>query len=126
MNWLFIHQNFPAQYAHVARHLARLAEIREGAGAPGEALEEVLGAYAHIAHERPHGSELAALVHRGERFARAQQNLSDLFRDLLAAAAKASAESSSRTITGIAGTRSELPISTASEAAPESSAVCER
>jgi hypothetical protein len=37
-------------------------------------------------HEHPQGTELAALVHRGEHLARAQQHLSDLVRDLLAEA----------------------------------------
>src|SRR5260370_25118768 len=26
MNWLFIHQNFPGQYVHVARHLAQIGD----------------------------------------------------------------------------------------------------
>jgi cytochrome P450 len=47
----------------------------------------VLEAYALIAYEY-HGTELAALVHRGEHVARAQQQLSDLIRDLLTEAAE--------------------------------------
>jgi hypothetical protein len=42
----------------------------------------VLEAYALIQNER-HGTELAALLHRGEHVARAQQHLSDFVRDLL-------------------------------------------
>lgn len=61
---------------HVARHLTELAAVRDQAGgSAGERLEAVLGAYAHITHERPHGTELAALVHRGERAAHAEQQL---------------------------------------------------
>lgn len=64
------------------RHLAHLAEARDKAGDPAERLEAVLGTFAHIAYQ--HGNaELTALVHQGEHFARAQQHLGDLIRDLL-------------------------------------------
>ena len=72
---------------HVDRHLERLAEVRDGAGAAGERLEAVLGAYALICHEH-HGVELGAhlaeLLHRGEHVGRAQRRLEDLVRGLLA------------------------------------------
>jgi AcrR family transcriptional regulator len=71
----------------IAGHLGHLAEIRDGVGDAGERLEAVLGAYALMSHEH-HGSELAALLHRGEHVARAQQHLTDLIRDLLIEAAK--------------------------------------
>jgi len=66
----------------VTRHLEYLEAVRNQAGGAGERLEAVLEAYALIAYEH-HGTELAALVHRGEHFARAQQQLGDLIRDLL-------------------------------------------
>jgi AcrR family transcriptional regulator len=66
----------------VAGHLAYLAEVRDQAGNAAERLEAVLEAYALISHEH-HGTELAALLHRGEHVARAQQQLSDFIRDLL-------------------------------------------
>jgi AcrR family transcriptional regulator len=66
----------------VARHLEHLIAIRDQAGDAGERLEAVLGAYASIAHEH-HGSELAARLHQGEHVARAQQQLSNVIRDLL-------------------------------------------
>ena len=72
----------------ITGHLQQLAAVRDQADGPGERLEAVLGAYALITYERPHGTELAALVHRGEHLARAHQHLSDLIRDLLAEAAK--------------------------------------
>ena len=75
---------------HVTRHLEHLGEVRDHAGDAGERLEAVLEAYALIAYEH-HGTELAALVHRGEHFARAQQQLSDLIRDLVTEAAKTGA-----------------------------------
>ena len=74
---------------HVAGHLRQLTEVRDQAGSPGERLEAVLRAYALITYERPHGTELAALVHRGEHLARAQQELSDFIRDLLTETAQA-------------------------------------
>ncbi len=66
----------------ITGHLEHLAEVRDQSGDAGERLEAVLEAYALIFHEH-HGTELAALVHRGEHVARAQQQLSDLIRDLL-------------------------------------------
>jgi AcrR family transcriptional regulator len=73
---------------HVAAHLEHLAEVRDRAGGAGGRLEAALEAYALMTHERPHGTDLAALVHRGEHFARAQLQLSDFVRGLLAEAAK--------------------------------------
>jgi AcrR family transcriptional regulator len=66
----------------VTGHLEYLAEVRDEAGDAGERLEAVLQAYALISHEH-HGTELAALLHRGEHVARAQQQLSDFIRDLV-------------------------------------------
>ena len=70
---------------HVADHLEELNKLREGAGSPGDRLEAVLRAYAFIAYHRERHStpELGALLHRGEDVSRAQQQLVDLFRDLL-------------------------------------------
>jgi AcrR family transcriptional regulator len=67
----------------VTAHLEHLAEVRDQAGDAHERLEAVLGAYALISHEH-HGTELAAILHRGEHVARAQQQLRDFIRDLLA------------------------------------------
>jgi len=71
----------------VSGHLEQLFELRDQAGDAGERLEAVLEAYALIHHEH-HGTELAALLHRGAHVARAQQHLSDVIRDLLAEAAE--------------------------------------
>jgi AcrR family transcriptional regulator len=73
---------------HVTGHLEHLAAVRDHAGTPGERLEAVLRAYAQITYQRPHGTELAALVHRGAHLVQAQQHLKDLIRDLIAEAAK--------------------------------------
>jgi AcrR family transcriptional regulator len=74
---------------HVTGHLEHLAELRDRAGGAAERLEAVLEAYALISHHREHhGTELAAFLHRGEPFARAQQQLIDLIRDLLTEAAE--------------------------------------
>lgn len=72
----------------VAGHLAHLTEVRDHAGDASERLEAVLEAYALTIYERPHDTELTALVHRGEHIARARQHVSDLIRDLLAGAAE--------------------------------------
>ena len=66
----------------ITGHLEHLAELRDKAGDAGERLEAVLKAYALIQHKR-HTTELAALLHRDERVARAQQHLTDIIRDLL-------------------------------------------
>ncbi len=70
----------------VTGHLEHLAEVGRRAGGAAERLETVLEAYALISHER-HGTELAALLHRGEHVAQAQQHLSEFIRDLLTEAA---------------------------------------
>ena len=72
---------------HVAGHLEYLAEVRAQAGDAGDRLEAVLEAYAFIVYEH-HGTELAALLHRGAHVARAQQHLRGLIRGLLTDAAK--------------------------------------
>ncbi|HEX2742697.1 MAG TPA: helix-turn-helix domain-containing protein, partial [Rubrobacter sp.] len=72
---------------HVSSHLEHLAEVRDQAGSARERLEAVLGAYALIEHRR-HASGLAALLHRGEHVARAQQHLTDIVRELLSEAAE--------------------------------------
>jgi AcrR family transcriptional regulator len=73
----------------IADHLERLAHASAAAEDVDERLEAVLRAYAAIVHES-HGhrnSELAALLHRGEHVARAERELHEMVRDLLAAAA---------------------------------------
>ena len=84
----------------VTAHLEHLAVVRDQAGDAGKRLEAVLEAYALMSHERHsherhshehHGTDLAALLHQGEHFARAHQQLSDFIRDLLTEAAAAGA-----------------------------------
>jgi AcrR family transcriptional regulator len=67
---------------HVSGHLEHLAELRNQAGDARQRLEAVLEAYALIQHKR-YATELAALLHRDEHVARAQQHLTDIIRDLL-------------------------------------------
>jgi AcrR family transcriptional regulator len=76
---------------HVAAHLEQLRALRDRGGDPAEQLESVLTAYAFISYHRSrHGTaEMASLVHRGEHVAGAHEALTDLFRELLAAAANA-------------------------------------
>jgi AcrR family transcriptional regulator len=70
---------------HVAGHLEHLAELRSQPRDAGARLEAMLEAYALISRDRGHhGTELVALLHRGEHATRAQQRLNDLIRDLLA------------------------------------------
>lgn len=73
---------------HIARHLDYLAQARDQADGAAERLRAVLDAYAVITHERPHGTELAAVLHRGEHVTEAEQRLRDLVQDLLAEAAR--------------------------------------
>ena len=74
----------------IAGHLDYLAEVRDRAGDPGERLAAVLEAYAVIAHET-HGRlnpEVAAFLHRGERVAKAEEQLRSMIRDLIAEGAE--------------------------------------
>jgi len=72
----------------VAGHLRQLARIRDQPGGPGRRLEAVLEAYAFMTRERPHGTDLSALLHRGEHLDHAHQQLARLIDDLLADAAR--------------------------------------
>jgi AcrR family transcriptional regulator len=73
----------------ISGHLEQLAEVRDQHGGPGERLTAVLEAYALITHESHghHDSDLAAFLHPDEQITRAQQQLRDMLRDLLAEAA---------------------------------------
>jgi AcrR family transcriptional regulator len=73
----------------ITGHLQQLAEVRDQVGDPGQRLQAVLEAYALISHESHghHDAELAAFLHRDEHLALAQQQLSDMIRDLLTEAA---------------------------------------
>jgi AcrR family transcriptional regulator len=74
----------------ITGHLEYLAEVRDQAGDAGDRLEAVLEGYALISHESHghHDTELAAFLHRDHQVARAQQQLRDIFRDLLTEGAK--------------------------------------
>src|ERR671932_446077 len=56
----------------VNRHLEQLTDVRNQPGTASERLGAVLEAYALIRYQH-HGTELAALLHRGEHVARAHQ-----------------------------------------------------
>ena len=75
----------------ISGHLQQLAAVGDHAGSAAERLEAVLQAYALIQHgqQAHHGSDLAALLHRGEHVVRAQQQLHHFISDLLADGAKA-------------------------------------
>lgn len=72
----------------VGSHLEHLARIRDQGGDAGQRLEAVLEAYALMTYERPHGTDFAALLHRGEHIDRAHQHLTGLIADLLTEAAR--------------------------------------
>jgi AcrR family transcriptional regulator len=74
----------------ITGHLEYLAEVRDRAGDAGERLEAVLEAYALISHEARghHDTELAVFLHRDEQVPRAQRQLHDMIRDLLAEGAE--------------------------------------
>lgn len=74
---------------HVANHLAQLRGLQQAGGA-GDRLEAVLTGYAMIAHHRErHGTpELSALLHKDGHVAHAQQELVDLFAEVLSEAAE--------------------------------------
>jgi len=71
----------------IACHLQQLAAVRDQAG-DTERLQAVLTAYALMVYEQPHGTEMAALLHRGEHIDRAHQHLTGLLEDVLADAVR--------------------------------------
>jgi AcrR family transcriptional regulator len=66
----------------ITGHLEQLDEVRNRPGTVSERLPAVLETYALISYQH-HGTELAALLHRGEHVARAHRQLSELIRVLL-------------------------------------------
>lgn len=72
---------------HIGNHLQQLAHLRDEDGNAAARLEAVLEAYALIQHEH-HGTELSALLHRGEHVARAQDHLRDFIKSLIREGAK--------------------------------------
>ena len=77
--------------AQIAGHLERLAEVRDRAADPREALEEVLETYALLSHasRRHHDAELAASLHGDEQVRRAERKVHAMVRDLLVEGVKA-------------------------------------
>lgn len=77
----------------ITEHLGQLAEVRDRTDGPGDQLEAVLRAFAHISRQSRghHGTELGALLHRDERVVHAQQQLHGMIRDLLAEGAQSGA-----------------------------------
>lgn len=78
-------------HRQITTHLAQLTEIRDKAGDPGQRLDVVLRAYAHIAHQtrHRHDTEIGRFLHRDEHLADAQRQLHDLVTNLIADAAQA-------------------------------------
>jgi AcrR family transcriptional regulator len=75
----------------VGGHLAHLAHVRDQTADPGQRLQAVLEAYALMRYGQPHGTDLSALLHRGEHVDQAHRRLADLIGGLLADAAAAGA-----------------------------------
>ncbi|MEU0880451.1 TetR/AcrR family transcriptional regulator [Lentzea sp. NPDC005914] len=75
----------------IAHHLHHLVAARDRETEPGKRLEVVLEAFAEISHRsRGHfDTDLVAFLHRDEQVARAQVQVRDMIRDLLAETAKA-------------------------------------
>lgn len=73
---------------HVRSHLEHMSELREGAGDPLWRLRAVLEHYARVQYQAGHTS-LTALLHRDEHVIDAQQQLTDIIRDLLVQGVKA-------------------------------------
>lgn len=73
---------------HVSDHLDQLAVLRDQATTPEEGLEAMLEAYARICFWRAkHGTDFSALVHRPEHVAPVEQQLIELFSEVLSEAA---------------------------------------
>lgn len=69
----------------IGGHLQELAVLRDRPGSPGERLTAVLTAYAFIQQRRHgHDAEIAAVLHRDEHVAHAEQHLLRFVSELLA------------------------------------------
>jgi AcrR family transcriptional regulator len=75
----------------ITGHLEQLANVRDKSSEPSQRLRAVLEAYALIAHEHQHASDLAALLHRGEHVVAAHQQLCEFIRELLIEGARTGA-----------------------------------
>jgi AcrR family transcriptional regulator len=72
----------------VEEHLRELLRVRDRTDGAMQRLEAVLAAYAVVVgHRRDHGTDLAALLHRGSHADAAHQHLRGFIRDLVAEAA---------------------------------------
>jgi AcrR family transcriptional regulator len=74
----------------ISGHLEHLGEVGNQDGDAGQRLAAVLQAYALISHDSRghHDSELAAFLHRGDQVVRAERELRDLVRGLVAEAVR--------------------------------------
>jgi AcrR family transcriptional regulator len=74
----------------IAGHLDQLAEVRDQEGDAGDRLGAVLEAYADISRQTRshHNTELGAFLHRDGQVGRAQRQLHDMIRDLVAEGAR--------------------------------------
>jgi AcrR family transcriptional regulator len=72
----------------VSAHLDQLARIAGQPGTHGQRLEAALHGYAQLIRGRPHGTDLSALLHRGEHVAQAHERLTRIIAGLLAEAAR--------------------------------------
>lgn len=72
----------------VSAHLEQLSHIAGQPGSPGQRLEAALHGYAHMIRGRPTGTDLSALLHRGEHVAHTRERLTRTITGLLAEAAR--------------------------------------
>jgi len=75
----------------ITAHLAYLTEVRDQGASPGKRLEAVLEAYALLSrHSGGHqDAGFAEMLHRADQIGRAERQVHEMIRDLMAAAAKA-------------------------------------
>ena len=78
-------------HRQITTHLTQLTAARDQASDPGQRLDAVLRAYAHIAHQtrQGHDTEIGRFLHRDEHLAHAQSQLHDLVTSLIADAVHA-------------------------------------
>ena len=72
----------------VSAHLDQLTRITSQPGTPGRRLEAALLTYTRMIRNQQHGTDLSALLHRGEHVSQAHRRLTRLIEDLLTQAAR--------------------------------------